>query len=645
MTTIKRLTIGKKITGGFGIIIALCSLLAIWSFIGIGSIVDSAKVVISGNQLDQTLVEKEIDHLNWVKKLTSFIMNDEIIDLDVQTDDHKCDFGKWLYGEQRQKAEQLVPTLGPLFKKIETPHRTLHHSALEIGSVYHSVDHRLGWFLRELKSHHLNAMDRIKDGLYDTENSDIKFERDPKKCVFGKWINSPETGKIGEKNSGFSVLINTLKSTHSSFHASVDTLIHKLKAETKAMAVDYFQTHTQGHAQNMISALDAVRDWHDGLTELQEDAQAIYAYETVPALSEVQQLFKQIRKEAQQNITTAQVLLDKANTTRISIIGICAITLFLGLTLSIIISRGIIRMLKSVSSQMGLSVLDVASASQQTFSTSQSLADGTSEQAASIEETSASLEQMAAMTQQNADAAGQADQLMQDAIHSIKSANHAMNEMTISMDAISSSSEETSKIIKTIDEIAFQTNLLALNAAVEAARAGEAGSGFAVVADEVRNLAIRAADAARNSSEMINGTLDTVKKGAVIVSQTNTEFNQVEGSAKRVSELVAEIAGSSKEQSQGITQVTQAVMEMDKVTQNNAENAENSASAAKKLNAQAKQMKTMVDKLVSFVGGRVSTRQHKSKGESPRLSSKLDRAISTASTKPKPSHPDPSIWL
>lgn len=643
MMTIKRLTIGKKITGGFGIIIALCSLLAIWSFFGIGSIVDNAEVVISGNQLDRTLVEKEIDHLNWVKKLTSFIMNDEIIDLDVQTDDHKCDFGEWLYGDQRKKAEQLVPTLVPLFKKIETPHRHLHHSALEIGSVYHSVDHRIGWFLRELKDHHLNTMHRIKDGLYDTENSDIKFEGDPKKCIFGKWIYSPETVKIGEENSDFTVLINTLKSAHSAFHASVDTLIHKLKAETKAMAVDHFKTHTHGHSQNMISALDAVRDWHDGLTELQEDAQAIYAYETVPALSEVQQLFKQIRKEAQQNITTAQVLLAKANTTRVSIIFIGVITFLLGLTLSIIISRGIIRMLKSVSAQMEHSASNVASASQQTFSTSQSLADGTSGQAASIEDTSASLEQMAAMTQQNADAASQADHLMQDAIRSIKSASHAMNEMTISMAAISSSSEEASKIIKTVDEIAFQTNLLALNAAVEAARAGEAGSGFAVVADEVRNLAIRAADAAKNSSEMINGTLDTVKKGAEIVSQTNTEFNQAEGSARRVSELVAEIAGSSKEQSQGITQVTQAVMEMDRVTQNNADNAENSASAAKKLNAQAKQMKTMVDELVSVVGGRVSTRQHKSKGETPRRSSKLDRVISAASTKPEPLHTDPSI--
>jgi methyl-accepting chemotaxis protein len=172
------------------------------------------------------------------------------------------------------------------------------------------------------------------------------------------------------------------------------------------------------------------------------------------------------------------------------------------------------------------------------------------------------------------------------------------------MDDISKASEETSKIIKTIDEIAFQTNLLALNAAVEAARAGEAGAGFAVVADEVRNLAMRAADAAKDTAQLIEGTVKKVKDGTELVGRTNEAFSKVAESSSKVGELVSEIAAASNEQAQGIDQVNTAVTEMDKVTQANAANAEESASASEEMSAQAEHMKAMVGELVVMVGGR-----------------------------------------
>lgn len=222
----------------------------------------------------------------------------------------------------------------------------------------------------------------------------------------------------------------------------------------------------------------------------------------------------------------------------------------------------------------------VASASGQVSTSSQSLAEGSSEQASSLEETSSSLEEMSSMTKQNADNASQANNLMQEANQVIGNANNSMKELTTSMEEISKASEETSKIIKTIDEIAFQTNLLALNAAVEAARAGEAGAGFAVVADEVRNLAMRAADAAKNTSDLIEGTVKRVKDGGEIVTKTNEAFGDVATSASKVGELVGEIAAASQEQSKGIDQVNSVVAEMDKITQTNAANAEESASAS-----------------------------------------------------------------
>ncbi len=267
------------------------------------------------------------------------------------------------------------------------------------------------------------------------------------------------------------------------------------------------------------------------------------------------------------------------------------------------ISFGINRTLDKVAHALGESSEQVASAAGQVSSSSQSMADGSSEQAASIEETSSSLEEMSSMTKQNADHAKQADLLMKEASEVVQEANSSMNDLIRSMEEISKASDETFKIIKTIDEIAFQTNLLALNAAVEAARAGEAGAGFAVVADEVRNLAMRAAEAAKNTSTLIEGTVKKIKDGSVLVVKTNESFAHVSESATKVGELVSEIAAASREQAQGVEQVNKAVVEMDKIVQQNAANSEETASASEELSAQAEQMRIMVKEMLALIGG------------------------------------------
>jgi len=307
--------------------------------------------------------------------------------------------------------------------------------------------------------------------------------------------------------------------------------------------------------------------------------------------------------------------LSTASTTMIA--GLIA-AFVIGTLLAFFIARGIINVLKRISSTMDEGAEQVASASGQVSSSSQSLAEGASEQASSIEETSSSLEEMSSMTKQNADNANQADGLMKEANQVVGQANDSMSNLTTSMEEISKASEETQKIIKTIDEIAFQTNLLALNAAVEAARAGEAGAGFAVVAEEVRNLAMRSADAAKGTAELIEGTVGKVSAGSELVNDTGKAFGQVAESSSKVGELVGEIAAASNEQAQGIEQVNKAITEMDKVVQQNAANAEESASASEEMNAQAEQMKASVGELMKMVGGsgkrnvRTATRSTKS---------------------------------
>jgi methyl-accepting chemotaxis protein len=290
-----------------------------------------------------------------------------------------------------------------------------------------------------------------------------------------------------------------------------------------------------------------------------------------------------------------------------SMAGINMVLLAVGLVLVIgsiyFIVRSIVNPINMITEGLHTVADRVATASSEIASAGQSLADGSSQQASAIEETSSSLEEMTAMTRRNADNATQAKSLMADARHVVEKVDEHVNSMAAAVGEVTRSSEETGKIIKTIDEIAFQTNLLALNAAVEAARAGEAGAGFAVVADEVRNLAIRAADAARSTSSLIENTITTVHKSRELTAQTQTAFKENMEISLRVGNLVDEIAAASQEQAQGIDQISKAVMEMDKVVQQTAANAEESASASEEMSGQARHMKKYADDLTEIISG------------------------------------------
>ncbi len=278
--------------------------------------------------------------------------------------------------------------------------------------------------------------------------------------------------------------------------------------------------------------------------------------------------------------------------------GVILVALILFFLLSRVSNRirGIVGDLNAVSSRVNDTTEQISQASQ-------IVADGSSNQASAIEETSASLEEISSMTRQNADNLEKTRQLVTDTNSMVDKANKSMAALTREMGEISEASQETQKIVKTIDEIAFQTNLLALNAAVEAARAGEAGAGFAVVADEVRSLAIRAAEAARNTAQLIERTVKRIDEGEGLVKNTHQAFDEVAGSASQINSLIDDIANAANEEARGVDQINSAVTDMDRAVQQNAASSEESASASAELSREAGHMDVLVKNLVTFVDG------------------------------------------
>ncbi|MFT5368511.1 MAG: methyl-accepting chemotaxis protein [Candidatus Latescibacterota bacterium] len=244
--------------------------------------------------------------------------------------------------------------------------------------------------------------------------------------------------------------------------------------------------------------------------------------------------------------------------------------------------------------QVSSSAEQVNAAAGQISTGSQSLAQGSSEQASSLEEVSSSLQEIASMTKQSSSNAQEAKALSENARISTEKGVDSMNRLSEAIDRIKESSDQTAKILKTIDEIAFQTNLLALNAAVEAARAGDAGKGFAVVAEEVRNLAQRSAEAAKNTADLIEGAVKNAENGVNLNQEVLGNLDEIKDQVNKVSAVMEEIATGSEQQNEGIAQITTGVDQLNVVTQQNAANSEESASASEELSSQATELSSLV---------------------------------------------------
>ncbi len=599
---IKNITIGLKITLGFGVILFLLLTLTAISVTGFNILVTNAKEVIEGNKLDGILSQKEVDHLNWVNKVNTLLTDDSIHILSVQTDDHKCGFGKWLYSDDRKKAEVRVPILKKLIKQIEKPHYDLHQSAIEIGQNYTKIDKSLGAFLLAKKVDHLLWTHAIKDAILNKKNK-LTIQLDPTKCGLGKWIYSPETEKLKNEEPTFGKLVEAIIPRHQKLHKSATSIKKQLNMGHYKEAYNDFLKHTANHAESTLNVIDDTIAWHTGKMSGINRANAVYAKNVLPALKSIQKGLKEIREIARDNIMSDQVMLNSAIQSKITIISMSIAIVFLGLVVTFFIVKGITSVLKLTTANLNECSKQVAAAANQISSSSQMLAESASEQAATVEETSAAIEEISATSREASELTAGTEELMNQNIIKSGQSLKAIVEITTKMIQIESDSDEMGMIIKNIDQIAFQTNLLALNAAVEAARAGEAGAGFAVVADEVRNLAIRAAGAAKTTQELIDATIQRVSQISGAIRDMNDNFEGIVESATVIGEKTQGITNASNEVSQGINQINKATLEIEKVTHQITSNSEESAASSEELNAQAHEMEGMVKELSILVHG------------------------------------------
>jgi methyl-accepting chemotaxis protein len=376
----------------------------------------------------------------------------------------------------------------------------------------------------------------------------------------------------------------------------IDDVMPQLRDMADREAVESIRADLQSY-EGAVARVQVALSSLIAATESRSEIVLALAHEINEVALEVEHLTLEASEQGAAQLSRAKLYL----------LGIMVLAVAASVGVALIVTRSIVGPMTRIAEALGAGADEAAHAAGQVSTTSQSLAQGASEQAASLEESSAALEEISGMAQQSADNTQQAAGLAGEARAAAAQGTQAAERLRHSMAEIASSADETAKIIKTIDEIAFQTNLLALNAAVEAARAGEAGKGFAVVADEVRALALRSAEAARETNRLIEGSVENARAGNDVTGEVEQALGGIAGGVNKVDQLIGEIAAAGREQAQGVEQVNRSVSQMDQVTQQTASGAERAAAAAEQLTGQAEKVRQAVAELRELVGTTAAT--------------------------------------
>lgn len=572
----KNLSIGKKLGAGFALILVLLGVVGLLSYAGVGDIVTNAGIVIDGNKLNSALTQKEVDHLNWAEKVNALLTDEKVTTLQVETDDHKCALGKWLYGKERKQAEELVPSLGPMFKMIEEPHRILHETAIEIGAKFQQCDIELGELLSEKKVDHLAWMHKIKDVFINRELSKLGVETNSTRCKLGRWMYSPATLKIKRDDPQFAALLNELEGPHNKLHESAVYIQKLLDEDKRDESITFYNENTEKYASETLGKIDRLLSWHATNAAGMKAAAAVYAGKTKPALAETQKILHEIKDEAHRNIMTDKVMLEAAQKTRRNVIiaGITAIVvgIFLAFFIARAISGPILRMADTIiqvakNRDLTLEVPvtskdEIGTMSKEFNNMMQVLRGAFKVVDTSAEDVESHADDVSQRANANRDRAvneqKQIEQVQNTVSEMAATAGEVAGHSNAQRDAAKLARERIEGLVKAIDEMSESSKAQveeARNATERVGAMGETGAtvvatagkqGEAVVdvtaaVDKIAKAVEEMTEVAERSMEFGKGVLQAANDGAVSVNATVEGMRAIAESSDQISEIISVI--------------------------------------------------------------------------------------------------------
>lgn len=656
--TWKNLRLSAKFLIGFGSILLLLLLVGVWSIYGVNGIVGDAVEVIDGNKLRGEIVQREVDHLQWTIALNSLLTDDKVTSLQVETDPHKCGFGRWYYGDARAHAEKLVPQLAGILEQLDEPHRKLHESAIEIERVFYQADLSLPQFLAEKESDHLNWVNAVM-AFFVEDQAQLDVQLDDHQCGLGQFIYGPRGKAIAASDRQFAKLIDEIKTPHSRLHESAKSIhAHRLDRD---QAYQVFTSETLPALAETQTKLLGMKTRAKELIAGMNQAKAIFASATVPNLEKVQGLFKQVIDTTNQNIMTDDIMLADSQQTLMGIIVFCVIALPVGIFVALIIARGILGPLRSTVSmitameqgrieqrlnlkradeigQMG-DAMDRFSDSlqEEVVASMEALARGDlttkvqprSDRDALRNSLKKVIEDLAGMVRNITTASENVSSGSQAMSASSEELSQGASEQAAAAEEASSSIEQMTANIRQNADNANETEKIATQSAKDAMQGGQAVDKTVSAMQEIANkimiieeiarqtnlLALNAAiEAARagehgkgfavvaaevrklaERSQKAAGEINALSTSSVEVAESAGQvLNELVPNIQKTAELVQEISAASREQDAGAEQIAKSIQQLDAVIQQNASASEEMASTAEELSSQSEQLAEMI---------------------------------------------------